>query len=160
MKYSTGWGKARMDDSPLRTIADGGFIKIYGGSGVTPPASADAAVTGTLLATISLNSSGTGLTFDTSVNNPVTFVTDSAGLKYAVLIKPPAATWSGLIAASGDAVYFRYVKAGDTGALSTTDIRAQGTIGVSAADMLWTNIALVSGNTKAINLFQFKSLLG
>lgn len=65
IKASTGLRKAMMDTAPLKDTMDLGFIKIYAG---TMPADADAAVPGgaTLLNTISVNSTGTGISFDTA----------------------------------------------------------------------------------------------
>ena len=65
--------------------------------------------------------------------------------------KAPAETWSGTVLATGNAVFFRYVGSADTGALSTTEPRLQGRVGVSGAELNISSLALTSGNTQAVN---------
>lgn len=61
-----------------------------------------------------------------------------------VISKVVADTWSGVNAASGVAGYFRLVKWGDTGVLSTTERRVQGSIASSGSDMDMPNTSLVA----------------
>lgn len=136
-RMSTGLCNKLLDTNPLKTIFNLGFIKIYDG---TPPASADAAATGTLLCTVSNNSTGTGITFETAASG-------------GVIAKKSSETWSGVNAASGTASYYRLVAAGDTGALSTTEARVQGTIGTGGTDMVLGSTALTSGATFTLNYF-------
>jgi hypothetical protein len=110
------------------------ILLIYSGA---PPATADAAPTGTLLSTISNNSTGTPLTFGTPVGG--------------VLPKNPSQVWSGVNSAPGTAGYFRFVTGTDSGALSTTDVRIQGTCGTSAADLNMTSLALSAGAPQVID---------
>lgn len=136
-KISSGLRDALLLDTGLSSCLDGGFIKIYGG---TVPANADAALTGaTLLCTVSLASGATGLSFDAP----------AAG----VLPKAAAQVWSGVNAASGTATFYRFAGAADTGVLSTSEYRVQGTIGLAGADMNLTSTVLVSGATQAIDYF-------
>lgn len=135
LKMSTGLCNKLHDTNPTKTIFNLGFMKIYAGSA---PATADAAVTGTLLCTVSNNSTGTGLTFEASASG-------------GTLPKKSSETWSGTNGASGTATHFRLVAAGDTGALSTTEARVQGTIGTGGTDMVVGNPALTSGATFTIN---------
>lgn len=137
IKLSTGLRKYIMDDASLKDGLDGGLIKIYSG---TPPADADAAVTGTLLCTISDNSTGTGIDFDTAA---------VAG----TLSKDPGQVWSGVNAATNTATYYRHVATGDDGTLSTTQRRIQGTIGTSGAALNLSNVALTSGATQTIDYY-------
>jgi hypothetical protein len=90
--------------------------------------------------TISLNSSGTGINFDSAA---------AAG----VLAKAPGEVWSGSIAATGTAGYFRHVAAGDTAGSSTTQARIQGSVGVTGADLNLTNLSLTSSVTQAIDFY-------
>lgn len=136
-KTSTGLRKAMLDTDPLANILAGGLIKIYSGA---VPADADAAVTGTLLCTISLNSTGTGINFD-------------AAAVGSVLSKDPSEIWSGVNAATGAASYYRHVAAGDTGVLSTTQARIQGAIGVAGAEMNLSSTSLTSGATQTIDFY-------
>jgi hypothetical protein len=135
LKMSTGLCNKLLDTNPGKTIFNLSFLKVYSGAA---PATADAALTGTLLCTVSNNSTGTGLTFDSAA---------SAG----VLAKNPGETWSGVNAASGTATHFRHVAAGDDGTLSTTQARVQGTVGTGGTDMVVGNPALTSGATFTIN---------
>lgn len=135
LRMSTGLCNKLHDTNPTKTLFNLGFLKIYAG---TAPASADAAVTGTLLCTVSNNSTGTGLTFDPSASG-------------GTLPKKTGETWSGINGAAGTATHFRLVAAGDTGVLSTTEARVQGTIGIGGTDMVVGNPALSNGATFTVN---------
>lgn len=137
IKLSTGLRGKLMDTGSLKTIMAGGLIRIYSG---VAPADADAAVTGTLLCTVSNNSTGTGINFD-------------AAAVAGVISKAAAETWSGANAATGTATYFRHVAAGDDGTLSTTQARIQGTISTVGADLNLSSVALVSGATQTIDYY-------
>jgi hypothetical protein len=123
-----------LDGGSLKTALAAGFINIYTG---TPPVTADAATTGTLLCIISLASSGTGINLGTS----------SAGS----IPKATAESWSGVNVASGTAGYFRWVAPGDDGTLSTLQKRLQGSCGMSGADLNMSSINLVNGATQTID---------
>lgn len=135
-KFSTGLRNKMLDTNSLKTIFNLGFIKIYSGA---PPADADAAVTGTLLCTISNNSTGTGTTLGTAASG--------------VISKNGAETWSGTNAANGTAGYFRHVAAGDTGALSTTEARIQGVVALAGGEINLASVSLVSAATQAIDAY-------
>lgn len=132
MKLSTGLRNSMLSTGSLKAALAGGEIRIYSGA---PPADADAAVTGTLLCTV--KNAGAGINFDTA----------AAG---GILAKAPGETWSGVNAASGTAGYFRHVLAADTGAVSTSAVRIQGTIATAGADLNISSTALTSGATQAI----------
>lgn len=137
IKLSTGLRSKLMDTGSMKSILAGGLIRIYSG---VPPADADAAVTGTLLCTISNNSTGTGINLD-------------AAAVAGVISKAAAETWSGANVATGTATYFRHVAAGDDGTLSTTQARIQGSIATVAADLNFSSTALVSGATQTIDYY-------
>jgi len=137
LKVSTGLRSKMLDTGPLKTIMALGFIKLYSGA---EPANADAAITGTLLSTISVNSTGTGLSFDTAA-------------VAAVLSKAPAEVWSGTNAAGGTATYYRHVAAGDDGTLSTTQARIQGTVGTVGAELNLSSVILANGATQTIDYY-------
>lgn len=134
---STGLRTKMLDTSPLRTLLNLGFIKVYTGA---PPASADAAPTGTLLLTISNNAGGTGLTFNAAA---------AAG----AISKNSGETWSGNAVASGTAGYYRFVQAGDSGALSTTDCRVQGLCGVAASELNLTTTSLINTTLYSVDAY-------
>jgi len=106
----------------LQSAFSGCKINIYSGS---QPASPELAKTGTLLATISLGGTATGLTWDTPADNTMT--------------KPAAADWSGTAVATGTAGWCRVYESGDAdpGAASTT---------VDRVDMVCTR----TGSTECI----------
>ena len=120
IKTSTGLRNAMLATGSAKAALDGGRINIYAGAA---PATADDAVGGaTLLCAITLNSTGTGILFDTAAVN-------------GVLAKKPSETWSGSIVATGTATWYRHVAAADDGTLSTTAPRIQGTIALIGADL-------------------------
>lgn len=136
IKISTGMQDNQL--AALKTELDGGVIKIYGG---TVPSSANDALTGAvLLCTVSLASTGTGISFDAAPAN-------------GVLSKNPSEVWSGVNVASGTATFYRHVKLADTGAADASEVRIQGTVGVVGADLNLSSTALVSGATQTIDFY-------
>lgn len=134
LKISTGLRNAVLATGSLKSQLDGKVVKIYGGS---VPADADAALGGaTLLCTVSVGGTGTGVTFE---GTPV----DGA------LVKTAAETWSGTNAATGTATFWRIAASADDGSASTTAVRVQGTFG--GASGLLSNPALTSGATQTID---------
>lgn len=128
IKSSTGLAAYLMVTGSAKAAFALGFINVYNG---VEPATADAAATGSILWTISVDGDGTGLTFDaTAVGR--------------AMVKPAAVTWAGATTA-GIATYWRLVGAADTGVLSTTEPRVQGTCGSTAgADMYMSNTTLTT----------------
>lgn len=137
MKRSTGLRNYMLSTGSLKQALDGKVIKIYSGPA---PASADAALTAdnVLLATVSAN--GNGVTMANAAEN-------------GTLAKSSSEVWSGVVAANGTASFFRMETAADTGALSATAVRVQGSIGLDGADMNFATLNLISGNTRQINYF-------
>ena len=82
VKSSTGFRNHVLAVGSVKDALDGSKLKLYGGA---VPADADAAAGGTLLATITVNNSGT----------PVTF---AATAESGVLAKNDTEIWSGLVA--------------------------------------------------------------
>lgn len=119
-----------------------GIIEIYSGS---QPTTSDAAVTGTLLGTVTLNS---GAFTPGSPTNGLTFAAAAAG---AV---SKSGVWSFNGVADGTAGWFRLKgNAADTGVLSTTLPRLDGSIAVSGADMNLSNIAITIGAPTTVDSF-------
>jgi len=141
MKASTGLRNKMLDTGSLKSLLDGGKIKIYSG---TLPATADAAIgsagSNTLLSTITDNDTVAGLNFDTAAAS-------------GQLAKDPAQTWRGTNVASGTAAFFRFVQTADDGSSSTTAVRIQGTIASFGADLNISSVALSSGATQDIDNF-------
>jgi hypothetical protein len=138
-KESTGIRNANLVTGSITSLLNGGFIKIYSGPS---PATADAAITGTLLCTISNNSTATGLTFETSASG-------------GSVTKKLAEVWSGVNAATGTAGYYRFVTPTDDGTLSTTQYRLQGDIATAGAELNLSSISLTAGATQTIDYFVY-----
>lgn len=119
-----------------------GIIEIYSGA---QPATADAAVTGTLLGTVTLASGA----FTPGVStNGLTFAAASGG---AV---SKSGVWSFNGVAVGTAGWFRLKgNAADAGGVSTTLPRMDGSIAVSGADMNLSNITIAIGAPNTIDSF-------
>lgn len=139
MKFSTGLRQKMLGTASFKSLMDGGFLKIYGGAAA--PGSADNALPGgaTLVCTLSDDGGVGGLTWAAPTDNTIT--------------KTVAQIWRGTNAATANALWFRFVTAGDTGALSTSEERVQGVIGTAAADMLMSNTTLVNSEDFALNYF-------
>ncbi len=133
LKLSTGLRDGMLDTSPFKTLLDASRVKIFSGAA---PASADAAE-GTLLVSIGSDNADTHCHF-------------LAAAVSGVLSKN-ADIWSGVAGAGGTANYFRLVVNTDTGVLSTTEIRMQGTVGTSGADINMGGVTIVSGATQTID---------
>jgi len=133
LKLSTGLRDGMLDTSPFKTLLDASRVKIYSGS---PPATADEAE-GTLLVSIGSAHADTHCHF-------------LAAAVSGVLSKD-ANVWSGVAGAGGTASYFRLVVNTDTGVLSTSEIRLQGTVGTSGADINMSSVTIVSGATQTID---------
>jgi hypothetical protein len=138
LHVSTGLRNAILTTGSLKSQLDGGFIKIYAGS---IPTDADQTLgSAVLLTTISVSSGGTGLTMATPATG-------------GALTKTTSEVWSGVNAASGTAAFWRFVKTGDTGILSTTDLRLQGVASTSGTELVMTSLALSIGGTQNIDYF-------
>lgn len=137
VKSSTGLRNHVLAVGSVKNALDGCLIKLYGG---TAPADADAAASGTLLATISVNNTGTPVTFNASADG-------------GVLAKNSGEVWAGAVSASGTCTHYRIVKPGDTGASSTTDIRVQGSVGLIGADLNVSNNVLVASAIQNVDYF-------
>ena len=136
LKTSTGLRTAMLGSAPLRDVLSSGSIKIYTG---TAPGTADAAATGTLLCTITNNSTATGVTMDVAVGGAIQ--------------KAAAEVWSGVNVASGTAGYYRHCAPGDTAGVSTTEPRVQGDIATSGAELNLTSVTLSNGATQTLDFY-------
>jgi hypothetical protein len=73
------------------------------------------------------------------------------GAPSAGVISKEAAVWSGVVAATGTAGYFRLLKTDDTGISSAVQIRLQGNVATSGQEMTISNTSLVAGATQTID---------
>ena len=137
-KFSTGLRNAMLGSQSFRNALNGGQLRIYSG---TAPATADAAVgSSTLLVTLSVDGQGGGLTFSSTPEN-------------GAISKSSSEVWKGDVVATGNAAWFRFASAGDTGANSATALRIQGTIGAAGTDMLVANQLLTETEEFILNYF-------
>ena len=135
IQISSGLRDHLLISGSFKSALDGGVLRLYTGA---IPATADADSSGlTVLCTISLDATGTGITCGSTV---------TAG----ILSKNTAEIWRGLIGTTGTATFFRFMAISDTGAASTTAKRVQGTIGLVGADLNFSNVNLVASNYRVI----------
>jgi len=145
-KVSTGLRNYRLGTGSFAAGMSGFLIKIYGSAtsqaaaDALIPATADAAIgSATLLCTVSVDGGGTGGAFGTPASG--------------VIAKAAAETWTGTNVASGYASFYRGVLSTDTGALSTTEKRVQGTVGTVGKDLIIANAYMTSGVVQPINSY-------
>lgn len=125
------------------TFKDGALL-IYSGS---QPASADTAVSGTLLLRITESA---GAFVAGAFDNGLQFGAAAS----AAIAKATAQAWQGLGLVAGTAGWFRLVgNATDAGALSTTLPRIDGNVGTSGADLQMSTTTITVGATYTIDTF-------
>ncbi|WFS20649.1 hypothetical protein P9K38_10035 [Pseudomonas sp. 905_Psudmo1] len=138
MKRSTGLRNHMLVTGSLKSAMDGSVIRIYAG---TEPASADDAIgSATLLCTISVDGTGTGVTLATVAAS-------------GAVTKNASEVWIGDVLVSGQATFFRMLKPADTGGVSTSAVRLQGNVGLIGADLNFSSTNLIVGNARRINNF-------
>lgn len=120
----------------VRDIFHKGVLRVFSG---TTPATADAAITGSLLAQLTISS---GVFVAGAFDNGLTFGAATAG----VIGITAGEVWSGTAVAGGVATHYRFVaNAADSNVLSTSLSRIQGTINTSGADANMPSTTIVSG---------------
>ena len=139
-KVSTGLRNHMLATGSVKIALDGGFIKIYGG--IIPSSADDAIVPANspILTTVSVNSSGTGLTL-------------AAAAVSGVITKNTSEVWSGVNVAGGTPTFYRHVSATDTGVSSTTEKRVQGEIALLGAEFDISSLTLVNGAPQVIDYY-------
>ena len=145
LRFSTGLRNGALDSTGIRAALANGVIRIYSGA---QPASADNAVQGTLLMTVSVDggafahgSPTNGLNFDAAVG--------------ALMAKAVAETWKGTGLADGIAGWFRFSgNPSDSGALSTTLARIDGSVAKTGGDLAISNVNIVTSAPNTIDTFQ------
>jgi len=138
LSISTGLRNGILDASALNTLLSTGEIRIFSGSA---PADADAIESGTLLVTINTS---TGSGFDLKFQ-----LTAAAGV-----LSKQTNTWDGVAVATGVAGYFRYcADKTDPGTATTTEVRIQGAVATSGAELNMSNTSITSAATTTIDTF-------
>jgi len=151
VRYSTGTLDKLLGENGVDTGANGlrGIFKdcvidIYTGG---QPATANAAATGTMLGRVTLSA---GAFTEGVATNGLEFDAPASG----VLSKAAAETWQFTGLADGVAGWFRLRgNAVDSGALSTTLPRIDGSIGTTAGDMKLSNVNVVTSAVSTIDTF-------
>lgn len=135
-KFSTELRRQQCVVGSLKSILDGGIIRVYSGP---VPLSADSGLAGnTLLLEIS---SGSG-----SLN----FEPTASG---ATLTKSLSEVWQGNCLETGVATFFRFVMPSDTETQTDSEVRIQGTVGGPADDLTISNPSLVQGAPQRLEYF-------
>ena len=135
-KFSTPLRTSMLGTTPFKTLMNNCELRIFSG---VAPSTADAAQTGTLLATLK-NGGSTALSFGTAAD--------------ALIAKDPAQTWmTTSITATGTASHFRLVVIADDGTASPA-MRVQGTVAKVGADMNLGNVVFTSGLPWTLNYFE------
>jgi hypothetical protein len=137
---STGLRNKILETGSLKSILANGFIHVYYSTLANIPLSADDPIETAKhqkLLTVYGDGISSGLNLGTAANGAIN--------------KSPGETWAGPVLNTGNAVFFRFVGSADTGFASTTEARLQGRVGVSGAELNISSLALVAGNTQAVN---------
>lgn len=146
IRLSTGLRNGMLDDTGMKEAMADGIIEIYSGA---QPANADAAVQGTKLMEITVDA---GSFTPGTATNGLEFGDPANG----TVAKAAAETWRGVGLADGVAGWFRMKgNATDTGGISTTLPRIDGTIAKTGGDMSISNVNIVTGQPNTVDVFQF-----
>lgn len=121
---------------------DNGFIDIYTGA---QPLSANSVETGLKLCRLT-STSGTG------VADGVKFGTAGTGVSAGV-IPMSSVPWSGACTVAGVAGWFRFYGSGGTSGTSNSEIRMDGSISVSGADLNLSHTSLAVGAVTTVTSF-------
>lgn len=138
-QVSTGLRNAVLGTESMKAALANGFIHVYYCTPGNIPVDADAAITGvhTKLLTVYGDGISEGLNLGTASGGAIG--------------KDSGETWAGPVLVDGNAVFFRYVAVGDTGAASTTEKRLQGRVGVAGAELNLSSLNLVAGQVRTVN---------
>jgi len=147
IKLSTGLATLLAGTTGFASVFANGVIEIRTGS---QPADADQAPTGTLIGLVTLNS---GAFTPGTATNGLTFGAASNG------VVNKSGTWSfvGINSVTANTPgWFRFLaNAVDSGALSTTLPRLDGTCAASGGDMNLSNMSIINGATVTVDGFSW-----
>jgi len=137
-KVSTGLRNHLMAGDDLAAGLNGGVVRMYSGA---VPATADAAIgSAVLMSTVSVNGTGTGLTFDPTATN-------------GIIAKATDEVWLGTLVAGGTYSFYRFSSIADAGGESTTEKRVQGIIGLATGDLLVSTLVKSIGDEQRIDSY-------
>jgi len=144
-KFSTGLRNAILGgvtDGSFKDMMQDGVLGLYSGG---QPADADTAESGTLLVLIT----ETSLAFTGGVaTNGLEFGNAAAGV-----IAKDATVWSGVGLVAGAAGWFRFWDNAYTTGASTTELRFDGSVGTSGAQLNMSSTTIAVGATTTIDTF-------
>lgn len=135
-KFSTELRRQQCVVGSLKSILDGGVIRLYSGP---VPGSADAALAGNDLL-CEITAGGNGVTFESVANG-------------ATLTKSLSEIWQGDNLANGFVSFFRFVMPSDSGVQTSSEVRMQGTVGGPADDLTISSPSLIQGATQRLEYF-------
>jgi len=145
IRFSTGLRDNILDTANFGAIFNDGVIYIYSGS---QPASADNAVSGTLLAKVTVDAGAFAF------GSPTNGLSFAAAAVAGQLLKNAAETWQWLGEAAGVAGWFRLMaNPVDNLGASTTLPRMDGTIGTFGADLNLSNVNIAVSQVGTIDTF-------
>jgi len=139
LKISTGLRNNLMAIAAFKGSMDTCTMKIYAGA---VPDSADADCTGNTLICEIFNG-----------NDGVTTLSFAATAANGELTKTTAENWAGTNVASNTATFYRLELSTDDQTLSTSQLRVQGKIGTSGAELNLTSVVLTSGSVQNIDYY-------
>lgn len=136
-------------NSVVKADLAAGVINFYSGA---QPASPDAAATGTLIGTATLNGGAWSAGTSTNGLNFGTVVDTGGGA--ASIDKASAETWKFVCATAGTIGYGRFIgNPVDSGALSTTLPRIDFSVGITSGDAQMSKVTYAVGETGVIQSF-------
>lgn len=139
LKLSTGLANALLTTGGIKEALTGAHLYIYSG---TEPATADASLGSAVLLCDVSGPAGVALLWAASAVD-------------GTLEKDAAQVWQGTNAATGTATFCRFAMPADTGALSTTDVRLQGDVGLAGK---FLNLSSVSLTAAAVQTVEYCAL--
>lgn len=142
---------AKQSDPKYEATSSGAVVTLKAARGMGATANTLAVAAGTTTLTATIANTGTLAGGVTAVNG-LKFGSAAAG----VLSKLATQTWSGVAVATGTAGWFRFESAvADSGALDSTevDVRLDGAISTSGAQLNMSSTSIASGATQTITSF-------
>lgn len=136
-KFSSELRRQQCVGGSLKSILDGGIVRVYSGP---VPASADSGLLESNVTLCDITNGEEGLTFEATANN-------------ATLTKSLSEVWQGNNAENGVATFFRFIMPTDSGLMSSTEVRIQGSVGGPSSDLTISNATLIKGAPQRLEYF-------
>lgn len=136
-KFSSELRRQQCVVGSLKSILDGGIVRVYSGP---VPASADSGVLESNVTLCDITNGEEGLTFEATASN-------------ATLTKSLSEVWQGNNTENGVATFFRFIMPTDSGLMSSTEVRIQGSVGGPSSDLTISNATLIKGAPQRLEYF-------